>query len=101
MNQTIFNNSGYQLAKFNMTFENKDFQWVWGRIEANNHHAIEASIVPGTFTYDAPLNDLNEWEHGIHFNFDEDLIQTGVTYNFSVLVKVELTGKEAPPPDSL
>lgn len=97
MNQTIFNNSGYQLAKFNVTFENKDFQWVWARIEANNHHAIVASIVPGTFTYDAPLNDFDEWDHGIHFNFDKERIEPGVTYNFSALLRVDFTGKEAPP----
>ena len=97
MNQTEFNSSGYQLAKFNVTFEDTNFEWVWGRIEANNHHAIDASIVPGTFTYDAPLNDFNEWEHGIHLNFDKERIETGVTYNFSVLIRLDLTGEEAPP----
>ena len=97
MNQTEFNGNGYQLAKFNVTFDDTNFEWVWGRIEANEHHEIEASIVPGTFTYDAPLNDLNEWDHGIHFDFDKEQIETGVPYNFSVLIKVELTGKEAPP----
>ena len=97
MNITEFNSNGYQLAKFNVTFDDTNFEWVWGRIEANERHEIEASIVPGTFTYDAPLRDFDEWDHGIHFDFDKEQIQIGVPYNFSVLIQVELTGKEAPP----
>jgi hypothetical protein len=97
MNQTIFNNSGYQLAKFNVTFADKNFKWVWAHIEANEHHEIEASIVPGTFYTDAPFNWVDKWKHGIHLDFDKERIETGVTYNFSVVVKVKLTGKEAPP----
>ncbi|MCK4731424.1 MAG: hypothetical protein KAT65_03100 [Methanophagales archaeon] len=97
MNITMFDSDSYQLARFNVTFMDKNFEWVWARIEANDHHETDASIVPGTFTYDAPLEDFDEWDHGVHFNFDENSIQPGVTYNFSVLVNVELTGKEAPP----
>ncbi len=99
MNKTVFNSIGYeyQLAKFNVTFDDTNFEWVWARIEANDHHEIGASIVPGTFTYDAPVNDFDEWDHGIHFDFDKEQIQIGVPYNFSALIKVELTGKEAPP----
>ncbi|MCK4732452.1 MAG: hypothetical protein KAT65_08340, partial [Methanophagales archaeon] len=97
MNITEFNSSGYQLAKFNVTFKDTNFEWVWAYIEANEHHEIDASIVPGTFTYDAPLDDFDVWEHGVNFDFDKERIETGVTYNFSILIKVELTGKEAPP----
>ena len=97
MNKTEFNSSSYQLAKFNVTFDDTNFEWVWARIEANEHHGIEASIVPGTFTYNAPLDNFDEWDHGIHFDFDEEQIQIGVPYNFSVMVKVELTGEENPP----
>ena len=97
MNITEFDSSSYQLAKFNVTFDDTNFEWVWARIEANEHHEIEASIVPGTFTYDAPLGCLDEWDHGIHFDFDEEQIQIGVPYNFSVMIKVELTGEEIPP----
>lgn len=58
---------------------------------------MNASIVPGTFTTDAPLRDFHEWEHGVHLDFDKEGIEAGVTYHFSVWVKVELTGQEAPP----
>jgi len=60
MNKTEFNSSSYQLAKFNVIFDDTNFEWVWARIEANEHHEIEASIVPGTFTCDAPLGCLDE-----------------------------------------
>lgn len=97
MNITEFNSSGYQLAKFNVTFDDTNFEWVWARIEANERHEIDASIVSGTFYTDAPFNWVDEWKHGIHLDFDKERIETGVTYNFSVVIKVNLTGKEAPP----
>ena len=97
MNQTVFNKSGYQLAKFNVTFADKNFKWVWANIEANDHHELDATIVPGTFTYNAPLGDFDVWDHGVNFDFDKKQIEPGVTYNFSVLIRVELTGEAAPP----
>ncbi|HJH27083.1 MAG TPA: hypothetical protein C5S37_10030 [Methanophagales archaeon] len=97
MNKTKFNSSAYQLAKFNVTFDDTNFEWVWAQIEANERHEIEASIVLGTFTFDAPLGDFDVWDQGVHFNFNKSAIETGVTYNFSVIVNVKPTGKEAPP----
>ena len=97
MNITEFDSSGYQLAKFNVTFDDTNFEWAWAHIEVNNHHEVKTSIVPGTFTHDAPFDNFDAWDHGIHFDFDSKRIETGVTYNFSVLVKVEFTGKETPP----
>ena len=96
MNQTEFNESGYQLVRFNMTFHDKNFEWIWGDISANEHYEVNSSIVPNTFETDAPLT-WNVWEHGVHFDFDKEQIETNVTYHFSVIVKVEPTGKEALP----
>jgi len=96
MNKTDFSTNGYQLVKFNVTFENKDFEWAWARIEANNRNEVNVSIIESTFTKDAPGN-YNTWENGIHFDFDKNSIQPGKVYNFSVVVKVDLTGREAPP----
>lgn len=97
MNQTLFNDSAYQLAKFMLTFEDTDFQWCGGRIEANEHYEVNASIVSGTFNTDAHLDWFNEWEHGVGFGFNRDAIETGVAYNFSVVVEVDLTGNRDPP----
>ncbi|MCZ7404449.1 MAG: S-layer protein domain-containing protein [Candidatus Methanoperedens sp.] len=96
LNQTEFSTDSYQLAEFNVTFENKNFNWTWARIEANDRYEVNTSIVPGTFTSDAPGN-FNERKHGVNFDFDKDSIVPGVTYNFSVIVRVKLTGNEAPP----
>lgn len=98
INQTVFNSEGYQLAKFNVTFKDKNFEWAWARIEANNQYGVDAFVVPGTFTNinNAPGN-FGEWEHGIQFDFDKALIQTGVTYNFSVILRVRPNNQRAPP----
>ena len=96
-NQTLFNETAYQLVNFSIEFKDKNFEWLWGNINANEHEEVYASIVLGTFNYEAPLDGFEEWDHGIHFDFDEELIQPGNTYNFSVVIKVEFTGKEAPP----
>jgi len=98
MNQTLFSNSGYQLANFSVTFENTDFEWCWVyiNVEADEQSGVDASIVPGTFTYNAP-GDFEEWEYGVFFEFDMDLIQPGVTYNFSGVVEVNLTGDDTTP----
>ncbi|MCK4398352.1 MAG: hypothetical protein KAV25_05105 [Methanophagales archaeon] len=94
MNITEFNSSGYQFAEFNVTFKDVEFLWCWGRIEANEHDEVRASIVPDTFETDAPLDWVDEWDHGIHFDFDREQIETNVTYHFSIIVRVE---PEAPP----
>jgi parallel beta-helix repeat protein len=90
-NQTLFNETAYQLVNFSIEFKDKNFEWLWGGFNANEHEEVYASIVLGTFNYEAPLDGFEEWDHGIHFDFDKDEIETGVTYNFSVVVKVEPT----------
>lgn len=97
VNQTTFDTDGYQLVNFTVTFTNTDFLWSGGNINANERWEVNASIVPGTFQTDAPLDGFNEWMHGVNFNFRKDWIQAGVTYNFSVIIKVKLTGNMAPP----
>jgi len=90
-NQTSFNETAYQLVNFSVEFEDKNFEWLGGNINANEHEEVYASIVPGTFSYEAPLDGFEEWDHGIHFDFDKDALQSGVTYNFSFVVRVEPT----------
>gem|GEM_PF-1880934 len=96
MNNTNFSTNGYQLVMFNATFENTNFEWAWARIEANNRNEVNVSIIENTFTKDVPGN-YSTWENGIQFDFDKNSIQPGKVYNFSVVVKVDLTGREAPP----
>ena len=87
-NQTSFNETGYQLVIFTVEFEDTNFEWVGGNIEVWEHDEVDASIVPGTFKTDAPVG-WNEGERKIDFGFDENALRPGVTYNFSVVVKVE------------
>ena len=88
MNQTEFTSTGYQLAMFNVSFENTSFLWVDGHIWIG-YGGVNASIVPGTFITDAPVRNLNERENNILIQFDKENIKAGVTYNFSVIIKVE------------
>ncbi len=99
MNKTEFYSDGYQLANFSVTFKDKNFRWVWGRIEAFDFYpgyGIDASIVPGTFNTNAPGN-FREDENVVHFDIDKERLQTGVTYNFSVVIRVNLTGERRTP----
>ena len=74
------------MANFTVTSEDTDFQWCCGRIEANELYEVNASIVPDTFYTDAHLDWINEWGHGVGLGFNRDAIETGVTYNFSVVI---------------
>jgi parallel beta-helix repeat protein len=64
-NQTLFNETAYQLVNFSIEFKDKNFEWLWGGFNANEHEEVYASIVPGTFNYEAPLDGFEEWDHGI------------------------------------
>jgi hypothetical protein len=97
MNQTTFSFDGYQLVKFRVNYANTEFIRSWGHIGAQEGREVNASFVPGTFQTDAPLEWYHEDTHWIHFNLHKEEIQTGLDYNFSVIVKVELTGEVAPP----
>ncbi|MCZ7357786.1 MAG: DUF2341 domain-containing protein [Candidatus Methanoperedens sp.] len=89
MNQTEFSSTGYQLAMFNVTFEDTDFMWVNGNIWPGVGWGVNASIVPGTFITDAPVRNVVERENNVMIEFDKQRIETGVTYNFSVIIRVE------------
>lgn len=98
MNETVFAAEGYQMANFTVNFNDTDFLWSWGHIEAHEHWEVNASFIPGTFQTDAPLDGPpHEDTHGIHFGLRKDEIQTSVDYNFSIVVKVEPTGSVMPP----
>jgi len=88
-NQTLFNESSYQQVNVSIKFEDMNFWWVWGHIEVRNHEEVNASIVSDTFETDAPIRWMDEWEHGIHVDFDKDALQEGVAYYFSFIVKVD------------
>ena len=90
-NQTSFNETAYQLVNFSVEFEDKNFEWLWGSVGANEHEEVYASIVPGTFETDAPMKWIGEDEHEVHFDFNKSALQSGITYNFSFVVKVEPT----------
>ncbi len=99
MNRTEFSTDGYQLAKFNVTFKDMNFKWAWARIEAYDRYpgyGVDASIVPGTFITDAP-GHFSEDEKAVHFDFDKERLHTDVTYNFSVIIRVNLTGERELP----
>ena len=89
MNKTEFDADGQQLAEFSVTFHDTDFGWAWGGMRAYNQEHVRASLVPGTFTTDAPLEHLDVWEHGAHFDYDRDAIEIGKTYTFSVTIQIE------------
>ena len=89
MNQTIFYNTGYQLANFTVIFRDKNFLWTWGSIFVHEHDKANISIMPGTFYSDAPSSLSYERPHQLNFNVDKDLLQLNIPYNFSVIFKVE------------
>ena len=88
-NQTQFNETTYQLVNFTVEFEDKNFSWLWGSVGAHEHEEVYASIVSGTFATDAPLDRIVEDEHEVHFDVNKDSLQSGVSYNFSVVINVK------------
>jgi len=77
------------VALTNVTVKNVTLtDWDYGIIYKNVSNGKIASVT---------ASSNNEWEHGIHIDVDKDSIVPGVTYNFSVVVRVNLTGNEAPP----
>jgi len=95
-NKSIFNSDGFQLAKFNVTFENSTYDTIWGGINADEfteaNVTFNASILPDTFSTDAPICCLTINEHRIDFTLlDKSLIETNRAYNFSVVIKLNLT----------
>jgi len=86
MNQTVFNAAGYQLAEFDVTFQNLDFRWAWINIYTDEEYA---SIVPDSFSTDASGWLDDDSPDRVHFEFDYDELQAGVSYSFTVLIFVD------------
>jgi len=86
MNQTVFNAAGYQLAEFDVTFQDLDFEWAWINIYIDEEYA---SIVSDSFDTDAPGWLDQDASDRVHFNFDYDALQAGVTYSFTVKIYVD------------
>jgi len=91
-NKSIFNSDGFQLAKFNVTFENSTYDSIWGGIDVGEYTKANATILFDTFSTDAPICCLQTNAHQIHFNLvDKSLVETNRAYNFSVVIKLNLT----------
>jgi len=101
MNKSIFNADGYQLAEFNVTYEDLNFDYSGGLFIAKEYSLVNASFLPDTFYTDAPLNPYCSFsrknEHYIEFNLDKSQMQANKTYNFSVIVQVDLKGDNPSP----
>jgi hypothetical protein len=95
-NESIFEADGYQLAEFNVTFEDMNFDYYGGMVIAKEYSLVNASFVPDTFYTDAPLLSGHPFsrknENYIEFNLDKSQLQANKTYNFSVIVHVDLKG---------
>lgn len=93
-NQSIFYSEGdiFQLAKFNVTFY--DPGQIWGQIEAwdinRSNITMNTTVLPDTFSTDAPLSSWWGDSGGISFNFNNN-INLNRTYYFSVVTKLNLT----------
>jgi len=102
VNNSIFNADGYQLAEFNVTYDNLNFDYSGGLVIAKEDSLVNASFLPDTFSTDAPLLTnypfSKKTEHEIHFNLaDKSQLQANKTYNFSVVVRVDLKGDNPSP----
>jgi hypothetical protein len=89
--KSIFNSDGYQLAKFNITFENTTGDFIYGQIRTNEHTlanaTFSAAILPHTFSTDVPISLISEQnEHAIAFNLNPEINKT---YTFSVVIKLK------------
>ena len=96
MNRTIFDADGYQLAEFNITYDDLNFDYSGGNVIAKEYSLVNASFLPDTFFTDAPLLPGHPFsrkdENYIEFNLDKSQLQANNTYNFSVIVRVDLKG---------
>ena len=105
VNKSIFDAAGYQLAEFNVMFEDMNFNYYEGMVKAvhkaQGDSLVNASFLPDTFTTDAPLNPSVPFaiktEHEIGFLLDKSRLQANETYNFSVIVRVDLKGDNPSP----
>ena len=80
VNESIFDADGYQLAEFNITFE--DIDNYGGMVGGFEDSLVNASLVADTFFTDAPLypnSTILKNEHEIHFNIDRSYLQANKT----------------------
>jgi S-layer protein (TIGR01567 family) len=96
-NETNFNSDGYQLAQFNVTFEDKKFNWTWGSIDVWEDFEIKPTILSAYASDPDVLNDFWVDENNVHFNFDYEKIEIDTTYTFTALIYVDLNDNLAPP----
>ena len=99
-NKTVFDGAGYQHAEFTVTFDNLSFDWAYAQIIAdlyNQNKEIDASFLLDTLSTDIPYYHISKkTEHFIEYSIDMEKIEPGVTYNFSVDLRVEPTGAKCP-----
>lgn len=93
-NKSVFDSNGFQLATFNVTFENSTYDYVWGGIQAKKRTSanviLNASILLDTFNTDAPIFRFTKrTEHEIHFSMKKSSVEANRTYNFSVVIKLD------------
>ena len=105
MNKSIFDADGYQLAEFDVTFADMNFDYFGGHVKTaygdEEQTLVNASFLPETFSTDAPLFPLRPFSkkdaHHIEFNLDKTQLQANKTYKFSVVVRVDLKGDNPSP----
>jgi len=96
-NETDFNSDGYQLAQFNVTFKDKEFNWAWGNIDVWEDFEIKPTILSFDASDPDVLNDFWVEENNVHFDFDYEKIEVDTTYTFTTLISVDLNDNLAPP----
>ena len=99
VNKSVFMNDGLQLATFNVTFEDllgPNFSPSLF-IEANEHTDVNASLLLDTFSTNAPIYKIEDsTEHRMKICLKSELVELNKTYNFSVVVKVDLNESSCP-----
>jgi hypothetical protein len=96
INQTIFASDGYQLVNFNVTFENKACDFIQGKISAEQSplNYVDATLLNETFATDAPIKSIStnvNTNHEFTFYLDPNLVELGKPYQFSMLIRVNVT----------
>jgi len=101
--QPVITESGTYTASFTLEFTDIDCEWFNGYIVVCDQWCLDASIVQGSFDWtNAPVYYWSEvWDEGrIHevtFFLDLDELVLGETYDFSVLIDVDVTDTDALP----
>ncbi|WP_218133163.1 PKD domain-containing protein [Methanofollis tationis] len=106
LNSTRFTSDGYQMARFNITFEDLSRATgdlpctsIWVGLTAGRSGTVNASFVPGTFTTDLPLSrPIDSGEiHYLSFAPDLSQLEENRVYMIETVVKIDLPGDEVQP----